>query len=125
MSLTKSGLPLLFTQHEMVSFGQDKNIKFRDVIFSGEMMDVQKARKMAVGDENVSEEALLDRFKQVISTCMDTPDQPFLRMKKLLRMDATRRMEEKIPEDGWREGLQGCLLKDAGKTLELVQAGMK
>ena len=125
MSEIKIGLPLLFAQHEVMRFGFDSNLKFRDVMFSGQMMDVYKARDMALVDELVEADKLLERAGEMISACIDTPNRPFMRMKELLRMDTARRIRRKLDEENWRDGLQTFFQPEVRQTLEFVQASMK
>ncbi|MFO7839400.1 MAG: enoyl-CoA hydratase/isomerase family protein [Desulfosalsimonadaceae bacterium] len=125
MSEIKIGLPLTIAQHEVMRFGLDGNMRFRDVMFAGEMMDVYKAREMALVDELVAEDALLDRAKQMVSACIDTPNRPFMRMKELLRMDTARRIQQKLDKENWREELN-CFFKDeVRRTLKFVQESMQ
>jgi len=125
MSEIKIGLPLTIAQHEVMRFGFDGNLKFRDVMFSGQMMDVYKAREMELVDEVVEESALIDRAKQLVSQCIDTPNRPFMRMKELLRMDTARRIQRKLQDENWREGLACFFQEDVRQTLEFVQASMQ
>lgn len=125
MSEIKIGLPLTIAQHEVMRFGLDGNLRFRDVMFSGEMVDVYKARERGLVDEVVAENELLPRAKQIISGCIDTPNRPFMRMKELLRMDTVRRISRKLQEENWRDGLNCFFQEDVRQTLEFVQASMQ
>ena len=125
MSEIKIGLPLTIAQHEVMRFGFDGNLKFRDVMFSGQMVDVYKAKETAMVDEVVSETELLDRAKQIVSQWIDTPNRPFMRMKELLKMDTARGIRRKLQEENWREGLNCFFQDDVRQTLEFVQASMQ
>lgn len=125
MSEIKIGLPLTIAQHEVMRFGFDGNLKFRDVMFSGQMVDVHKAKEMALVDEVVAESELLDRAKQVVSQWIDTPNRPFMRMKELLKMDTARRISQKLQEENWQDGLKCFFQEDVRQTLEFVQASMQ
>ncbi|MBC2716807.1 MAG: enoyl-CoA hydratase/isomerase family protein [Desulfobacteraceae bacterium] len=124
MSEIKIGLPLTIAQDEVMRFGFDSNRKFRDVMFFGEMMDVYKAKELKLVDEVVAEDQLIDRAKQVITQWIDTPNRPFIRMKQLLRMDTARRIQKKLKEENWHEGLNCFFREDVRQTLEFVQASM-
>ena len=125
MSEIKIGLPLTIAQHEVMRFGFDGNLKFRDVMFSGQMVDVHQAKDMALVDDVVEEGELLDRAKQVVSQWIDTPNRPFMRMKELLKMDTARRIRQKLDTENWHEGLSCFFQEDVRQTLEFVQASMQ
>lgn len=125
MSEIKIGLPLTIAQHEVMRFGFDSDLKFRDVMFFGDMFDVNRARELRLVDEVVAEDQLIERAKQVIKQWIDTPNQPFIRMKQLLRMDAANRIRKKLKEENWHEGLN-CFFQDTVRqTLQFVQASMQ
>lgn len=125
MSEIKIGLPLNIAQHEVMRFGLDGNLRFRDVMFSGDMADVFQAKQQGIVDEIVSEETLLDRAKQIVSRWIDTPNRPFMRMKQLLRDDTVKRIRTKLAEENWQEELKGLFSEDVRQTLEFVRASMK
>ncbi|RLB84804.1 MAG: hypothetical protein DRH24_03935 [Deltaproteobacteria bacterium] len=124
MSEIKIGLPLTIAQDEVMRFGFDSNRKFRDVMFFGEMIDVYKAKELNIVDEVVAEDQLVDRAKELIVQWIDTPNRPFIRMKKLLRMDTARRIVKKLKEENWHDGLNCFFKEDVRQTLEFVQASM-
>lgn len=125
MSEIKIGLPLTIAQHEVMRFGFDGNLKYRDVMFFGEMVDVNRAKEMALVDELVSEDNLIERAKQVVSQWIDTPNRPFIRMKQLLKMDTVNRIRKKLAEENWHDGLNCFFRDDVRQTLEFVQASMQ
>jgi len=125
MTEIKIGLPLTIAQHEVMRFGFDSDHKFRDVMFFGEMVDVNRAKELKLVDEVVAEDQLLERAKQVIKLWIDTPNRPFIQMKKLLRMDAANRIREKLKDETWLEGLNCFFKEDVRQTLQFVQAGMQ
>jgi enoyl-CoA hydratase/carnithine racemase len=106
-------------------FGFDSALKFRDVMFFGDMVDVYKAKEMRLVDEVVPEDQLMERAKQVISQWIDTPNRPFMRLKYLLRKDAVASMRRKLAEENWHEGMDCFFRDDVRQTLEFVQAGMQ
>ncbi|NOY70421.1 MAG: enoyl-CoA hydratase/isomerase family protein [Deltaproteobacteria bacterium] len=125
MSEIKIGLPLTFAQDEVMRFGFDSSLKFRDVMFFGNMYDVNQALEMKLVDEIVEEDQLIDRAVQVVSSWIDTPNRPFIRMKQLMRMDTARRIQKKLEEEDWHEGLSCFFRDDVRATLEFVQASMQ
>jgi enoyl-CoA hydratase/carnithine racemase len=124
MTEVKIGLPLTIAQHEVMRFGFDGNLKFRDVMYFGNMYGVEQAKEMQLVDEVVEEDQLIDRAKQVISGWIDTPNRPFIRMKNLLRMDTARRIQRKLKEENWHDGMSIFFKEEIRQTLEFVQAGM-
>ena len=124
MTEIKIGLALTIAQDEVMRFGFDSNRKFRDVMFFGEMMDVYKAKELKLVDEVVAEEELINRAKQVVASWIDTPNQPFIRIKKLMRLDTAKRIQNKLKEENWHEGLSCFFKEDVRQTLEFVQASM-
>lgn len=124
MTEVKIGLPLTIAQHEVMRFGFDGNLKFRDVMYFGNMFGVEQAKEMQLIDEVVAEDQLINRAKQVITQWIDTPNRPFIRMKQLLRMDTARRIARKLKEENWHEGMNCFFKDDVRQTLEFVQASM-
>jgi len=124
MTEIKIGLALTIAQDEVMRFGFDSNRKFRDVMFFGEMMDVYKAKELKLVDEVVAEEELINRAKQVVASWIDTPNQPFIRIKKLMRLDTAKRIQNKLKGENWHEGLSCFFKEDVRQTLEFVQASM-
>ncbi len=124
MTEIKIGLPLTIAQHEVMRFGFDGNLKFRDIMFFGDMVGVEKAKEMQLIDDVVAEDQLLERAVQVVRQWIDTPNRPFVRMKQLLRMDAARRIKTKLEQEDWRDGMQVFFRDDVRQTLEFVQATM-
>ena len=124
MSEIKIGLGLSIAQHEVMRFGLDSDLKFRDVMYFGEMVGVERAKEMKLIDEVVAEDQLIERSKQVIKGWIDTPNRPFIQMKRLLRMDTARRIQKKLQEENWQDGMNSFFKEDVRQTLEFVQASM-
>jgi len=125
MSEIKIGLPLTFAQDEIMRFGFDSALKFRDVMFFGNMYNVNQALEMKLVDEIVEEDRLIERALEIVSAWIDTPNRPFIRMKQLLKMDTAARIRKKLDEEEWHEGLNCFFRDDVRKTLEFVQASMQ
>lgn len=124
MSEIKIGLPLTIAQDEVMRYGFDSSLKFRDIMFFGEMMDVHKARELKIVDEVAPEVDLVPRAKQIISLWIDTPNRPFMRIKEVMRMDTVKRIRKKLKEENWHDGLDCFFQEDVRQTLAFVQAGM-
>jgi enoyl-CoA hydratase/carnithine racemase len=105
-------------------FGFDGNLKFRDVMYFGNMYGVEQAKDMQLIDEVVAEDQLIERAMQVIKAWIDTPNRPFIQMKRLLRMDTARRIQKKLQEENWQDGMNSFFKEDVRQTLEFVQASM-
>ena len=124
MTEIKIGLGLTIAQHEVMRFGFDGNLKFRDVMFFGDMVGVEKAKEIQLIDEVVEEDQLLERAKQVIRQWIDTPNRPFTIMKQMLRMDTARRIQQKLKEENWQDAMNSFFKEDVRQTLAFVQASM-
>jgi len=125
MSEIKIGLPLTIAQHEVMRFGFDSSHKYRDVMFFGDMVDVYRAKEMALVDELVAEDRLIERAKQIVSQWIDTPNRPFMRMKEMLRKETVDRIRKNLVEVNWQDGMDCFFRDDVRGTLEFVQATMQ
>jgi enoyl-CoA hydratase/carnithine racemase len=125
MSENRIGLPLTITQDEVMRYGLDSSLKFRNIMFFAEMMDVYRAKKLKIVDEVVPEEELIDRAKEIIAMWIDTPGRPFMRMKELMRMDTACRIRDKLKQENWHDGLNCFFKDDVRQALKLVQASMQ
>jgi len=126
MSEIKIGLGLSIAQSAVMRFGLDSDKKFRDVMYFGEMVDVTKAREMAIVDEVVEDEDLIPRAKQIISLWIDTPNRPFTQIKQALKADTVKQVKRALGEENWKETLSTTLLsRDVKATLAFVQATME
>lgn len=124
MTEIKIGVPLAIAQSEIIRYGFDSNLKFRDVMFFGEMVDVYRAKELSLVDEIVSEENLVNRAIQIVSQWIDTPNRPFMRLKELQRRETADRIKRQLADSNWHEGLDCFFQKDVRSTLEFVQASM-
>ncbi len=125
MTEIKIGLPLSVAQHEVMRFGFDSNMKFRDVMFFAEMVDVYRARELKLMDEIVAEDELINRAIQVVSQWIDTPNRPFMAMKALLRKEAADRIRARLAEKQWQDGMDAFFKDEVRQTLKFVQASMQ
>lgn len=125
MSEIKIGLPLTVVHSEVMRFGLDGNLRFRDILFFGEMIDVYRARELSLVDEIVSGDALIERAAQVVSRWMDTPARPFMQLKTQLREDTARRIRRKLADKKWHDGLDCFFNEEVRQALALVQASME
>jgi enoyl-CoA hydratase/carnithine racemase len=124
MSEIKIGLPLAIAQGEIVRWGMDSDRNFRDLMYFGQMMDVNGAKEKGLVDEIVAPEELMNRAKQVICTWIDNPGRAFTPIKHLFRRSLHERMVKMISELNWEESLKVFFQEDVRKTMEFVQMAM-
>ncbi|WDP87693.1 MAG: enoyl-CoA hydratase/isomerase family protein [Desulfobacter sp.] len=126
MSEIKIGLSLSIAQSAVVRFGLDSDRRYRDVMYNGEMIGVDQALEMKMVDEIVEEDQLIARAKEVISLWIDTPNQPFIQIKKQLKSQTAARIAQTLERENWQEIMASTLLnKDVKATLAFVQAAME
>ncbi|OHD63548.1 MAG: hypothetical protein A2176_07120 [Spirochaetes bacterium RBG_13_51_14] len=119
MNEIKIGLGLSIVQTEIVRFGLDSDRRFRDVMYFGEMFDVQKARELGIIDEIVEEDALITRSKQVVSQWIDNPGRSFMLIKGSLRKPYEDRMRQRLRDEDWGPGFNIMFDKKTRAMLEL------
>lgn len=125
MSEIKIGLSLSIAQSGVMRFGLDSDKKFRDVMYFGEMVGVDRAMEMEIVDELVEEEGLISRAKEVISLWIDTPNRPFVGLKQVLKAGAAEKIKTDLGRENWQEKMAQALLnKEVKETLAFVQAAM-
>ncbi|HKL00380.1 MAG TPA: enoyl-CoA hydratase/isomerase family protein [Desulfotignum sp.] len=125
MSEIKIGLGLTIAQTAVMRFGLDSDKRFRDVMYFGEMMDVKQALEQEMVDELVDEDQLISRAKQIISLWIDTPNQPFVQLKKSLKSDTAQKIAQDLATRNWQDSMCNALLnREVKATLAFVQAAM-
>ncbi len=124
MSEINIGVPLSAVQTAVMRFGLDTDITYRDLIYFGELMGPEDALKKKIVDELLPPEALMDRAKTIVSSWMDTPGTPFIRLKQEFRRDAAVDMEKKLLDKERYQKLDFFLNKEVKATLIKVQASM-
>ncbi len=125
MSEIKIGLGLSIAQAAIMRFGLDSDKRFRDVMYFGEMKDVNQALEQELVDELVAEDQLIFRAKQIITQWFDTPNHPFIQLKQSLKTDTARKIQQALAAQNWQDRMCRSLLnKDVKATLSFVQAAM-
>lgn len=119
MNEIKIGLGLSIVQTEIVRFGLDSDRRYRDVMYGGEMYDVQRARELGIVDEIVEEEALIPRAKQVVSQWIDNPGRAFMLLKGSLRKPCEDRMRQRLRDEEWEPHFKILFDKQTRAVLEL------
>lgn len=125
MSEIKIGLGLSIAQSTVMRFGLDSDKKFRDVMYFGEMVDVNRALALELVDELLEPEKLITRAKEIICLWIDTPNRPFIQIKQSLKKDTAAGIRNALERENWQDQMVQTLLSQEVKaTLEFVQAAM-
>lgn len=124
MSEIKIGLPLSVAQSTIVRYGLDSERTYRNVMFFGEMIGVEKALDIGMVDEIVEEDQLLQRAIEIVKTWIDTPNRPFIPIKKLMKIEYAQNIREGLKDGRWKDGLSCFLTQEVRGTLEFVQASL-
>lgn len=122
MSEIKIGLPLSVAQSEIVRYGLDSERTYRNVMFFGEMIGVEKALEIGMVDEIVEEDQLIARAKELVTLWIDTPNRPFIPIKKLMKKEYADKIRAGLKEGSWKQGLSCFLQDDVRGTLEFVHS---
>lgn len=122
MSEIKIGLPLSIAQSEITRYGIGSEKTYRDVMFFGEMVGVEKALELGLVDEIIEAEDLLNRAKELVKLWIDTPNRPFIPMKKLMKNEFANNIIEDLKNPEWKQGLNCFLQDDVRGTLEFVHS---
>ena len=119
MNEIKIGLGLSIVQTEVVRFGLDSDKRYRDVMYNGEMFDVQKAKEIGIVDEIVEEDQLIPRAKQVVSQWIDNPGRAFMLLKTSMRKPYEDRMRQRLRDEEWEPAFNIMFDKQTRQFLEL------
>ncbi len=126
MSEIKIGLGLSIAQAGIMRFGLDSDRRFRDVMYFGEMVAPEKALEFKLVDELADQDQLIARAKEIISLWIDTPNRPFIQLKRMLKKDAIDKIRQALEQQDWETEMSDTLLNPEVKaTLEFVQAAME
>ncbi len=126
MSEIKIGLGLSIAQSGVMRFGLDSDKRYRDVMYFGEMVGVEKALEMEIVDEVVEGDNLIDRAKEIICLWIDTPNRPFVQIKQGLKREAAKTINQTLANENWQDLMAQTLLnQDVKATLSFVQAAME
>jgi len=124
MSEIKIGLPLTLAQSQIMRFGLDTDKKFRDIMYFGEMFNPEKSKELGLVDEIVEADDLVKRAKEIVALWIDTPNRPFIRMKEVLKKEFAEKIQKRLKEENWQEGMSCFFEKDVRDILSFVQAGL-
>ncbi len=125
MSEIKIGLGLSVVQTEIMRFGLDGNKKFQEVMYFGERHTIEKAQALGLVDELVTDEQLIPRAKEIITTWIDNPGRAFMNLKQGLRFPAAERMRKYLKETDWRSNFKVFFEPQTRTALEMVRKMME
>jgi enoyl-CoA hydratase/carnithine racemase len=103
MNEIKIGLGLSIVQTEIVRYGLGGDRAFREVMYFGEMHDVQKAKEIGIVDEIVEEDALIARAREIVSKWIDNPGRAFILLKGSQRKAYEDRMRQRLRDENWQQ----------------------
>lgn len=92
----KLGMSLSPCHSEIMKFGLETNKNWKEVIYKGERIPAPVALEMGIIDELVDEAELLEKAKAKVCEYIDTPNRPFIAMKKGHRKFAAQQAREAI-----------------------------
>ena len=125
MSEIKIGLPLTIAQSQIMRFGLDTDKKFRDIMYFGNMFGPEKSKEIGLVDEVVSGDNLVARAKEIVSLWIDTPNRPFIVMKEAIKKEFAEKIQKRLKEENWQEGMDCFFKKDVRDILAFVQSGLE
>jgi len=125
MSEIKIGLPLSIAQSQVMRFGLDTDKKFRDIMYFGDMYSPEKSKELGIVDEVVGADDLVKRAKDIVSLWIDTPGRPFIKLKEVMKKEYAEKIQKKLKEENWQEGMNCFFEKSVRDILTLVQAGLE
>lgn len=124
MSEINIGVPLSAVQTGIMRFGLDSDRVYRNLLYFGQLINSTDALQQNIVDEILDPKELIDRAKTIVSSWMDTPGKPFMRLKKELKRDAAAIMETRLSEKERYQTLDFFLDNDVKASLARVQASM-
>ena len=125
MSEIKIGLALSLAQEAVVRFGIADDLRYRDLMYFGEMVNGGLAQEKKIVDECLAADALLPRAKEVIGLWIDTPNRPFIQLKAGLRRDTAEKIRRELATGAWKAPLADILMNPEVKaTLDFVHSTM-
>lgn len=122
MSEIKIGLSLSVAQSTIVRYGLDSEKTYRNVMFFGEMFGVEKALDIGMVDEIVEGDQLIARAKEIVAAWIDTPNRPFINIKKLMKKECADKIRSYLDDGSWKKGLACFLEKEVRDTLTFVHS---
>lgn len=120
MTEIKIGLGLSVVQSEIMQFGWDSAVRFRDIMYNGERYGVEDALKLGMVDELAEEAALMSRAKEVVTKWYDNPGKAFGMLKRGLRQPVADRMKHYLENSNWQEGFNCFFNPETRAAIDFV-----
>ncbi len=124
MSEINIGVPLSAVETAIMRFGLDSDRIYRNLLYFGELITGAEALQKNIVDELLAPGELIGRAKKIVSSWMDTPGTPFIRLKQELKREAATTMERRLSEKERYENLDFFLNKAVQASMARVQASM-
>jgi enoyl-CoA hydratase/carnithine racemase len=124
MSEIKIGLGLSIVQSEIMKYGLETSKRFQEVLYGGNLYDIQSAKDNDIVDEIVEEDELISRAKAVVSSWIDNPGRAFIMLKHGLRCVTAERMRDRVKNENWQEGFNIFFDPGTRGALEMVSKMM-
>lgn len=125
MTEIKIGLGLTVVQSALMRYGLDSEKRFRTVMYGGERYSPEASLALGIVDELASEEELLPRAKQIVTSWINNPARAFRLLKYNLRKPVYDQMKHYLATENWQDGLNCMFDPQTRATLELVASMMK
>ena len=116
MSEIKIGLGLTIAEMELMRFGLDSNTRLRNVMYFGEMVDVQTALQRGLVDEIAEEADLIPRAKALICDWWDKPGKAFLDLKRGIREPRAMSLRQRLDTSDWQTPLCNAVLNPESRA---------
>ncbi|SMC51552.1 enoyl-CoA hydratase [Desulfocicer vacuolatum DSM 3385] len=124
MSEINIGVPLSAVQTNIMKFGLDSDRVYRNLMYFGKLINSEDALAQHVVDEILDPATLMERAKKIVSSWMNTPGTPFIRLKQELKREATALLEKRVSEKERYQKLDFFLNKEVKASMARVQASM-
>ena len=124
MTEIKIGLGLSVVQSEIMQFGWDSAVRFRDIMYNGDRYTVDQALKLGMVDELAEEAALMSRAKEIVAKWYDNPGKAFGMLKKGLRQPVADRMKHYLENSNWQDGFKCFFNPETRGAIDFVMKMM-
>jgi len=124
MTEIKIGLGLSVVQSEIMKFGWDSAVRFRDIMYNGDRYTVDQALSIGMVDELAEEEALIPRAKEMVAKWYDNPGKAFGMLKKGLRQPVADRMKHYLENSNWQDGFNCFFNPETRGAIDFVMKMM-
>ncbi|MDH7498490.1 MAG: enoyl-CoA hydratase/isomerase family protein, partial [Syntrophomonadaceae bacterium] len=120
------GLSISSAEAEIMKFGLGSDKNYRDVMFSGRLMNPAEVVQRGIFDELVEDDnRLLDKAKDVVRRYVDTPGRPFTTLKYLEKRQAAEYILTSHDRFDWQQYATQFFDQSVRDTLARLKASMK